>query len=139
MCSLLSDVELLDDGTVSLDIYLLKITEEVSSVTNHFKKTATAVMVVVVVLEMLLKAIDPVSKDSDLNLGRACVTLVDSVLSDYSLLFFSCHFLFHLSVNFINEKHSDRRVKYGKSFRLVFPKTELYVIRSLFYHINHIL
>lgn len=132
MCSLLSDVELLDDGTVSFDIYLLKITEEVSSVTNHFKETATAVVVVVVVLEMLLETVDSVCKNSDLNLGRSCVTLVNSVFGDYSLLFFSCHFLFSPFCKFINEKHSSRRVKHGRYVRLIFPKTELYVIRRLF-------
>ena len=91
---LLSDAELLDDCSVSLDINFLEIAKKVSSVTYHFKKTATAVMVVVVVLKMLVEAVDSVCEDSDLHLGRTCVALVCSVLSDYSLLFVLQHCFF---------------------------------------------
>ena len=94
---LLSDAELLDDCSVSLDVYSLKVAKKVSSVTNHFKKTATAVMVVVVVLKMLVERVDSVSKDSNLYFGRTCVALVCCVLSDYCLLFVLQHdfFTFH--------------------------------------------
>ena len=94
---LLSDAELLDDCSVSFDINSLEIAKKVSSVTYHFKKTATAVMVVVVVLKMLVEAVDSVCENSDLNFRRTCVAFVCSVFSDYSLLFVSQHdfFTFH--------------------------------------------
>ena len=91
---LLSDAKLLDDSAVSFDINSLEIAKKVSSVTYHFKKTATAVMVVVVVLKMLVEAVDSVCENSDLHFRRTCVAFVSSVLSNYSLLFFLQHDFF---------------------------------------------
>ena len=97
---LLSDVQLLNDSTVTLDVNLLKITEKISSVTDHFKKTTAAVMVLVVFLKMLIQAVDSVRKNSDLNLGRTCVALMCLIGLDYGLLFFLQHVFFHLSFLF---------------------------------------
>jgi hypothetical protein len=74
--------------TVSFDVNLLEVSEKTSSLTNHHKKTASAVVILLVDLEVLGKVIDPLCKKSDLNLGRTCVALVKSVLLHYSLLFF---------------------------------------------------
>ena len=108
--NLLSDVQLLDDSTVSLDVDLLEVAEKISSVTYHLKKTATAVEVLVVVLEVRVEVVDAVCEERDLNLGRACVALVSSVLLNNCLLFVFHHDLFHLSDK-IYRKHSNRRVK----------------------------
>ncbi len=94
---LLSETELLNDSSVSLDVNLLKVVKKISSVTNHFEKAATAVVVLVVTLKVLGKVSYSVSKDSDLNLRRACVTFVSCVLFDNCLLFCCCHFRIHLS------------------------------------------
>ena len=63
---LLSKTELVDDSTVTLDVYLCKVSKEVSSVTNHLKKTSTAVVVVLVNLKMLVKVVDTACKKCDL-------------------------------------------------------------------------
>ncbi len=95
---LLSEVQLLDDRAVTLDIDLLQICKEVSSVTDHLEKAATAVVVLVVDLEVLGESVDAMCEDRDLYLGRTGITLVHLVLLDDSLLFvFSDHFRFHLS------------------------------------------
>ena len=94
---LLSETELLNDSSVSLDVNLLEVVEEVSSVTNHLEETTAAMIVLVVALEMLGEVSYSVGKDSDLNLGRTCVTLVSCVLFDNCLLFCCCHFRIHLS------------------------------------------
>jgi hypothetical protein len=48
--------------------------------------------VFVVLLEVLIKIIDPVSEDSDLNLRGTCITLGECVfLDDFLFLFFSKH------------------------------------------------
>ena len=94
---LLSETKLLNDSSVSLDVNLLEVVEEVSSVTNHLKETTAAMIVLVVALEMLGEVSYSVGKDSDLNLGRTCVTLVSCVLFDNCLLFCCCHFRIHLS------------------------------------------
>ena len=98
--NLLSDVQLLDDSTVSLDVDLLEVAEKISSVTYHFKKTAAAVEVLVVLLEVRVEVVDAVCEDSDLNLGRACVAFVSLVLIDNSLFYFFLHDLFTFQ-NFI--------------------------------------
>ena len=92
-CFLLSDVELGYDSTVSLDIDLHQIVKQISSVAAHFKKSATAVMVVVVLLKMLGERVDSAGQESDLNLGRACVAFVCRILLDNSELLFFGHFL----------------------------------------------
>lgn len=94
---LLSQTELFNDSSVSFDIDLLEVIEEVSPVTDHFEQAATAVIVLVVVLEVLGEVGYSVSKYSYLNLGRARVTLVGRILLDNCLLFLCCHFRIHLS------------------------------------------
>ena len=47
--------------------------------TYHLKKSATAVMVLVVSLKMLVEAVDSVGQNSDLNLGRTSIALVSLV------------------------------------------------------------
>ena len=83
---LLSDSELFDDCAVTLNIDLLEVSEKVSSVTYHLEKSATAVMVLVVGLEVLCEVVDAVCEKRDLNLRRSCVTLVGLVLVDNCLL-----------------------------------------------------
>ena len=92
--NLLSDVQLLDDSSVSLDVCLLEVAKKVSSVTNHLKKAATAVEVLVVVLEVRVEVVDAVCEKRDLNLGRACVAFVCCVLLNKSLLYVFLHDVF---------------------------------------------
>ena len=92
--NLLSDVQLLDDSSVSLDVCLLEVTEKISSVTYHLKKTATAVEVLVVVLEVRVEVVDAVCEERDLNLGRTCVAFVSSIFLNNSLLYVFLHDVF---------------------------------------------
>ena len=79
---LLSETELLDNSSVSLNVLLSKVVEELLSVTNHLRKTSLRMEVLGVLLHMLSKSVDSIGEYSDLNLGRAGVLLVDLVLSD---------------------------------------------------------
>ena len=94
---LLSETKLLNDSSVSLNVNLLEVVKKISSVTNHLEKAATAVVILVVALKVLSEVSYSVSKDSDLNLRRACVALMSCVLFDNCLLFCCCHFRIHLS------------------------------------------
>ena len=49
--------------------------------TNHLVKTAAAVMVLLVCLEVLGKSLYSAGEDSDLYFGRTCVVLVCAVSS----------------------------------------------------------
>ena len=91
---LLSQTKLCYDSTVALDINLLEIAEKVLSVTDHLLKTAAAVCVVVVLLEVLGKVLDSVGQKCDLNLGRTCVALVSLVLIDDLKFDFCVHVFF---------------------------------------------
>ena len=95
--ALLAQVQLLDDGTVACDIGLLKVTEKVTSVTNHLQHAAAAVMVLVVSLEVLGESVDAMGKNRNLNLRGTGVTLVGRVLLNNGLLFVFQHGNFHLS------------------------------------------
>ena len=100
--NLLSDVQLLDDSTVSLDVNLLEVAEKVSSVTYHLKKTTTAVEVLVVVLEVCVEVVDAVCENRDLYLRRACVAFVSSILLNNCLLYVLLHDVFtFLNIKFI--------------------------------------
>lgn len=85
---LLSYAKLFDNSAVTLNVLLLKINKELTTVAYHFKKSTTAVMVLVVLFKMLIEVLDSRSKYSDLNLGGAGVLLVNLVSLDNLLLFF---------------------------------------------------
>ena len=105
ICLLLSQSELADDRAVTLDISLLQIVQKVSSVTDHFLKTAAAVEILFVGSEVLGQVVDTVGEDCDLNLGRTGVSFVGCVLLDKSKLlvllhgFFTFLFLFGVSLS----------------------------------------
>ena len=83
---LFTKTEFLYDCTVALNVLLLEVTEKVSSVTDHLKHTAAAVMVLGVSLEVLGEVVDSLGENSDLNLGRTGVALVSSIGGDDFLL-----------------------------------------------------
>ena len=79
---LLSDFQLLDDGAVTLDIVLSQVVQEAATMTNHLQKAATAVVILLVHLQMLVQGVDAVGQNGDLYFGRTGVTLVGLVLLD---------------------------------------------------------
>ena len=84
----LTDTQLCDYCAVALDILLLKVVEEVPSVTYHLQKPAAGVMILLVDLDVLGKLVDPLGEDSDLYLGRARVLIVLTVSFDNCCFFF---------------------------------------------------
>ena len=106
---LFSESELADDRTVTLDVYLLQIVEQASSLTDHLLKTAAAVEVLFVGFQVRGQVVDTGSQNGDLNFGRACVSFMGSVLFDEAELFFFLHWFIHLSFIF-GVSHSNRWV-----------------------------
>ena len=71
---LLSDFQLLDDGAVTIDIVLSQVVQEAATMTNHLQKAATAVVVLLVQLQMLMG-------HSTLDMTRHYVNLYGADLS----------------------------------------------------------
>ena len=101
---LFSESELADDRAVTLDVNLLQVVEQVSSVTDHLLQTAAAVEVLLVGLQVRGQVVDASGQNCDLNLGRTGVSFVGSVLFNQCELFVFLHGIFHLS--FIYAFHS---------------------------------
>ncbi len=121
---LLSDVQLFDDRAVTLDIGLLQVVQKVSSVTNHLQKSAAAVVVLVVGLEVLGQIVNSVGQNCDLYLGRTRVTLVRRVGFNNCLLFVFQH-SFHLSAISAFKNSSPTQSSVGDLLRSSHdPKTE---------------
>lgn len=66
---LLTKTELFDNSTVSVDVFLLEIRKEVTSMTNHLEKTSSGVVVVFVFFKVCGKVVDSLSENSNLHFG----------------------------------------------------------------------
>ena len=108
---LLSQSELADDSTVTLNVCLLEVVEEVSSVTDHLLKSAAAVEVFLVSLEVRGEVVDAGGEESDLYLGGTRIAFVGCVLLNESELCVFLHGSFHLSKKYLCVSLSSRRVK----------------------------
>ena len=76
----------------------------------HLEKSTTAVVVLVVVLEVRVEAVDAVCEDRDLYLGRACVTFVGLVLVNDCLFYVFKHGFF----TFQNIKFTQTQMAVGE-------------------------
>ena len=91
---LLSDAELCDAGSVALDILLGKVVEKTAALTDHLVHAKTAVVILLVDLEVLGQLSDALREDGDLDLRGTGVVLVGLVVLDNNgLLVFGNHFL----------------------------------------------
>ncbi len=97
MFALLSQAELADNRAVTLDVVLLQVVQQTSSVTDHLLQTAAAVEVLFVDFQVLGQVSDAVGQNSNLYFGGTGVALVSSVLRDDVVLKFLLHgfFTFH--------------------------------------------
>ena len=95
---LLTDTQLGDQSTVTVDVLASQIVQHAAALTNHHQQTTTGVVVVLVGTQVIGQLIDTSGQDSNLNLGGAGIAFVSSVLQDnLSLLFLLNHCVFHLS------------------------------------------
>ena len=83
---LLTQTQLSDQGTVTVDVLLLQIGQQIAAAADHLEQAAAAVVVMLVGLEVLGQVVDTSGQQSNLNLRRTGVTLVDGCLSDDGLL-----------------------------------------------------
>ena len=84
---LLAQTQLSDQGTITVDVLLLQIGQQIAAAADHLEQAAAAVVVMLVGLEMLGQVVDACGEQRDLNLRRTGVALVQGGLSDDGLLF----------------------------------------------------
>jgi hypothetical protein len=77
---LAANAQSLNQYAVAIDIDFLKVLKQSASTTYHQKQSATAMMVVLVRLEMLGQMIDATCKDCYLNLWASSVAFKTGVL-----------------------------------------------------------
>ena len=95
---LLTDTQLGDQSTVTVDVLLCQIVQHVTTLTNHHQQAATAVIVVLMHTQVIGQLIDAGSQDGNLNLGGTGIAFVSSVFQDnLGLLFLLNHGKIHLS------------------------------------------
>jgi len=88
----LTDTELRDDRAVTLNIGIFEIVEQIAAVADHLQQAAAGVMVLGMDLQMLRQLVDPGGQDGNLDLRRAGVLVMQTVLlDDFGFFFFSQH------------------------------------------------
>ena len=92
---LLTDTQLGDDRTVTVDVLLSQIVQHAAALTNHHQQTTAGVVVVLVHAQVIGQLVDAGGQDRDLDLGRTGVAFVSSILQDdLGLLFLLDHWKF---------------------------------------------
>ena len=89
---LLSQAELLNDCSVTLDILLLQVCEHAAALAYHLQQTTTGMIVLLMGLEVLGKVVDALGEKSDLNLGGTGIALMKGKPGDDLVLAFFFHY-----------------------------------------------
>src|SRR5690606_30010266 len=79
---LVTQPEVGDQLAVLLDVGALQVFEKAAAAPDHLQETATAVVILAVLVEMPAKVVDPTREERDLHRSAATVVLVDLMLLD---------------------------------------------------------
>ena len=79
---LLTKTQLRNDCTITFDIVLHQVAQQVTTAANHFQQTTAGMMVILVGLQMLGQVVDSSGQNGDLNLGRTGVALMQRVVGN---------------------------------------------------------
>ena len=82
LLDVVANAEALDEATVLLDVLLLDVGQEATTLTNEHQQATTGVVVVLVELDVLGQALDALGQKRDLHLRGTGVVLVLAVLLD---------------------------------------------------------
>lgn len=81
-----AQTETLNQRTVTLNVDRLQVLQKALAATNEEKQTTTGVVIVLVILEVLGEVVDAMRQKRNLHLGRAGVTLAQTVFLNDLLL-----------------------------------------------------
>jgi hypothetical protein len=93
---LVPEAQFLDDFPVSVDIRTPQVIQETFTTSDHLEESTTAVVVLLVEVEVISQIVDLLGEQGDLNAGRASVGLVGPIFLD-GRAFFESHVLVILS------------------------------------------
>jgi hypothetical protein len=93
---LVPETQFLDDLPVSVDIRTPQVIQEAFTTSDHLEESTTAVVVLLVKVEVISQIVDLLGEQGDLNAGRASVGLMRPVFLD-GRAFFESHVLVILS------------------------------------------
>ena len=85
---LFTQTQLLDQGVVPLDVFLLEIGEQIATLVDHHQKAAARMVVFVVTLEVVSQVADALCEDRDLDFRTSGVALALGVIFDNFCFFF---------------------------------------------------
>ena len=77
---LLTDTQLGDQSTVTVDVLLCQIIQHLAALTNHHQQTTAGVVVMLVYTQVIGQLVDAGGQDSDLDFGRTGVALIGITL-----------------------------------------------------------
>jgi hypothetical protein len=89
---LVPEAQFLDDLPVSADIRTPQVVQETFATSDHLEESTTAVVILLVEVEVISQIVDLLGEQGDLNAGRASVGLVCPVFLD-GRAFFESHVL----------------------------------------------
>lgn len=87
---LLTDAELFDEGTITLDVFSLQVVQHTTTLTNEGGQCALGTEVLAVLLEVLGQVVDTEGEEGDLALCRTGVLCVFAILSKKLCFFLRC-------------------------------------------------
>ena len=79
-----AQAQLGDDRPVALNVILLDVIKQPATTTNQHQQATSAVMILLVSLEMLSEVIDSIGEQRNLNLGRTRIGVMKTVFGDCS-------------------------------------------------------
>src|SRR5512132_1182892 len=93
MGELAPEAELLDEGTVALDVLALQVVQEAAAAADELEQAPAGVVILGVRAQVLGEVVDATCQHRDLNLGRARIGCRPAVLAD------------QLQLRFLGESH----------------------------------
>ena len=88
---LLAQLQLLRNLLIASSIRCVKIIQQATALSYHFKQAATGAVIFLVGLKMFRQIVDALGKQRDLNVSRTGVTVVDSKILNELALNFGFH------------------------------------------------
>jgi hypothetical protein len=88
--TLFSESQGLDHFPVPVDVLVLQVFQQPSSLTHKFEQAPSGMMIFSVDFEMLVQVIDALCEQSNLNLRRSRIRVVEFKLINQCLFLFRC-------------------------------------------------